>query len=145
MKEINFYKSFQPSKLLVKLCETLLAQGKTLYLLCTNPEEEKQLDYEIWAVSQNSFIPHGTLADPYRDQQPLLLGTDPHYASRADILLMTDWEAWNVSIQNTLLEKFDKILVLKEPKEPCRIKSFIIEQDKEGKWIKNPLDFSENH
>ena len=134
MQEINIYKTAEVSKILPKLVENIVMQGKKIYIYCDNPEQEKELDYLLWSYSQLSFIPHGTTFDIYPNEQIVLLGQDLHYQSDAEILIC----AGKLNDLNSTVNKYEKILLFNQElsNKPINVVINIVEQDISGKWIK---------
>ncbi len=134
MQQINIYKTIEISKILPKLVESIVMQGKKIYLYCDSPEQERELDYLLWSYSQLSFIPHGTTSDIYPNEQVVLLGQDLHYQSDAEILIC----AGKLNDLNTTLNKYEKILLFNQglSNKPINVVINIVEQDISGKWVK---------
>ncbi len=134
MQEINIYKTAEVSKILPKLVENIVMQGKKIYIYCDNHEQEKELDYLLWSYSQLSFMPHGTTSDIYPNEQIVLLGQDLHYQSDAEILIC----AGKLNDLNSTLNKYEKILLFNQElsNKPMNVVINIVEQDISGKWIK---------
>jgi DNA polymerase-3 subunit chi len=134
VQEINIYKTAEVSKILPKLVENIVMQGKKIYIYCDNHEQEKELDYLLWSYSQLSFMPHGTTSDIYPNEQIVLLGQDLHYQSDAEILIC----AGKLNDLNSTLNKYEKILLFNQElsNKPMNVVINIVEQDISGKWIK---------
>ena len=133
--EINIYKTTKISEVLPRLIESIISQGKKIYLYCDSPQQEKELDYLLWSYSQLSFIPHGTTSDIYHSDQALLLGQDLHYQSNAEILIC----AGKFNNINSVTDKYEKILLFNEILPPMGLVTNIIEQDIDGKWVKQKI------
>jgi len=134
VSEINIYKTTEISKVIPKLVENIVAQGKKIYLYCDSPEQEKDLDYLLWSYSQLSFIPHGTISDQYINDQVVLLGQDLYYNSSAEILIC----AGKINNLDLVIGKYEKILLFNNDiiNRNHNGQTNIIEQDQSGKWIK---------
>ena len=141
MSEINIYKTTEISKVLPKLVENIVTQGKKIYLYCDSPEQENSLDYLLWSYSQLSFIPHGTTSDPYPGDQILLLGQDLHYNSAAEILICAGKVDNLNSNLNSIIDKYEKILLFNHESIDTihDAQVHVIEQDASGKWIKHKI------
>lgn len=134
MTEINIYKTTEITKILPKLVENIVAQGKKIYLYCDSVEQEKDLDYLLWSYSQLSFIPHGTTSDICPSDQVVLLGKDLHYNSDAEILIC----AGKVDNLDSIIDRYEKILLFNHEILNIihNVYVNIVEQDSSGKWIK---------
>lgn len=137
MLEINIYKTTEIKKILPKLTESIIAQGKKIYLYCDSPEQEKELDYLLWSYNQLSFIPHGTTSDMYPCDQVVLLGQDLHYQSNAEILICVG----KLNDLNLTTNHYEKILLFNQElsKKPKGVVINIVEQDISGKWVKQKI------
>ena len=45
--EINIYKTTKISEVLPRLIESIISQGKKIYLYCDSPQQEKELENRI--------------------------------------------------------------------------------------------------
>lgn len=70
--EISLYIFNDFIKNLGRLFETILQKENRAILVC-HDEELKAIDLGLWTYSQLAFLPHGTLADPFHGEQPILL------------------------------------------------------------------------
>jgi DNA polymerase IIIc chi subunit len=137
MSEINIYKTTDISKILPKLVENIISQGKKIYIYCDNDEQEKELDYLLWSYNQLSFIPHGTTSDMYPSEQVVLLGKKLDYKSAAEILIC----AGIVDDVNSTTGQYEKILLFNHelPNKTYDMQINVVEQDSSGKWVKQKL------
>ena len=137
MPEINIYKTTEISKVLPKLVENIVTQGKKIYLYCDSHEQEQDLDYLLWSYSQLSFIPHGTTSDHYISDQVVLLGQDLYYNTAAEILIC----AGKVDNLDSIIERYEKILLFNYDSMNIihDVQVHVIAQDGSGKWIKEKL------
>ncbi len=163
MKEINIYKVSQSNflKMVTKLVESIINQNQKIYLLCNSQEEEKQIDDVLWSYSQLSFIPHAISSDPYLADQLVIIGSNPYMEpeNKPEILLVVD-DGKSFKDQDViqfLINQYTKVLVLNifedeqytNTEQPSSLffqttkllgmAVNFIEQDLNGKWIKNPL------
>ncbi len=170
VQEINIYKTTSDAliNVLTKLVETVVLQGNRIYILCKDAKEMKHLDAILWSYNQLSFLPHGTLDDPYQNEQTVLLGVDAELtpANNATIMISVDHPIFFdreliVSNNDSLNRKFcfQKILLLCVTKH-CVTKhtaldcieshclnsfignnttTFIIEQNNNGRWLKKQI------
>lgn len=138
MTEINLYKVSDINKVLPKLIEGIIAQGKKIYLYCNNLHQEEEIDYLLWSYSQLSFIPHGTTNDPYPNEQKVLIGQDLNYDSNAEILLCVG-ETNNLELP---IDRYEKILLFNSHLSNISNHAIvnIVEQDQSGKWIKKKYE-----
>lgn len=69
--------------LLVKIYES----KKKVLVLCKNEEELVEFDKYLWSFSTKVFIPHGTVADPHPEKQPVFLSTKIVNTNKPKVLL----------------------------------------------------------
>lgn len=137
MSEINIYKTTDISKILPKLVENIVSQGKKVYIYCDHDEQEKELDYLLWSYNQLSFIPHGTTSDVYPSEQVVLLGKELDYKSAAEILIC----AGAVDDLSSTTDRYEKILLFNHElqNKTYNMQINVVEQDSSGKWVKQKL------
>ncbi len=138
MTEINLYKTSDINKVLPRLIETIVAQGKKIYLYCSSSKEEEEVDYLLWSYSQLSFIPHGTTNDPYEDEQKVLVGQNINYKTKAEILICLG----EINNLEEAINKYEKILLFNQSLSniPNYVIVNVVEQDQSGKWIKRKYE-----
>ena len=56
MQQINIYKTIEISKILPKLVESIVMQGKKIYLYCDSPEQERELDIHLQSHTMSNII-----------------------------------------------------------------------------------------
>lgn len=61
---------------LSKLLAQILRKGHRILCLCSDSEKVQSLDQQLWIGDQLTFLPHGTIKDPYPELQPILLTSD---------------------------------------------------------------------
>lgn len=64
--------------------------GHKTLVLCEDEARMKQLNELLWTFQPDSFLPHGSTAEPRPDVQPILLATEPDAKNAANMLLVTD-------------------------------------------------------
>ncbi len=75
MSVINFYQlSKTPvEEALPVLLEKILSANGRAIVLCKDKKLLKNLDEALWSVGGTRFIPHGTEAEDFKEQQPIFL------------------------------------------------------------------------
>jgi DNA polymerase-3 subunit chi len=86
MTEVLFYHLTQRplEDVLPGLVERCLGRDWRVVIQTSSPERCKALDSLLWTYRQDAFLPHGTAADGYADQQPVYLtdkGDNPNDAT----------------------------------------------------------------
>lgn len=74
---------------LPKLMEKALGQNMRVVVRGTAPQV-KRLDEALWTYDPNSFLPHGTSADPLPQRQPIYLTASDENPNDATLLVMAD-------------------------------------------------------
>ena len=64
--------------------------GRRLVILCASEEEVNTLDRALWTFSSDVFLPHGTMADEFAQEHPVLLGTGLDDRFSADTVVILD-------------------------------------------------------
>ncbi len=73
--EVNIYRYSVPifAKSFAKLVEMLYAKKLLILILCDSDDSLKECDNLLWTYSQLSFLPHGTMHDPYNKEQDIYI------------------------------------------------------------------------
>lgn len=92
MTEISFYHLSKTEfrKALPSLLEKVLESGKNAVLLAANEDKAKEIDSFLWTFSTKRFIPHGTSADKYKEDQPIYITTAEENPNGSEILIVVD-------------------------------------------------------
>lgn len=93
MTEIGFYHLTRTplEQALPRLLEKALERGERVVLRAADPERLEHLDRVLWTWGQGSFLPHGTRADGWAEEQPVFLTLDPaDVPNGARILVLVD-------------------------------------------------------
>lgn len=90
--EVWFYHLEQATldRVLPELLEKTLAKGWRAIVRAPSQERIEHLDGWLWAWKDDSFLPHGTAAEPDADRQPILLTTDMGNPNAAQALFIVD-------------------------------------------------------
>lgn len=93
-----------------------LKQGWRLMIRGTEPAELKRLDARLWAMPEDSFLPHGIEGGPQDARQPVLLGTGPVTNGAKGLLLIDGAE---VAVDEAL--GLERVWVLFDGQNPDRL------------------------
>lgn len=75
---------------LPKLLEKAYSSSFRTLLLAGSDDQMSQLNQLLWSYDPNSFLPHGSIKEPYQDQQPILISTMPENHNNANLLFITN-------------------------------------------------------
>lgn len=79
---------------LPKLMEKALGQQMRV-VVRGNPVQVKRLDEVLWSYDPNSFLPHGTSADPLPQRQPIYLTSTEENPNNASLLVVADGQRYD--------------------------------------------------
>ncbi len=87
--EISFYRltTLPITKAAPKLIEKIYYSGQRLIVIAQESNLLKSVDDGLWVYSTKHFIPHGTEADEYPEDQPVYLTTKLENPNGADIFM----------------------------------------------------------
>jgi DNA polymerase-3 subunit chi len=87
MVEIFFYhhQNTPIGETLPRLLEKSLARGWRVVVQATSEARLRALDQALWAGARESFLPHGTIADPSPETQPIYLTASNDNPNRAEV------------------------------------------------------------
>ena len=90
MQEVSFYqlKRHSVEKALLRLLEKAVAGGKRAVVRAASAEEAEALDTALWAVDQDSFLPHGTKSTKSWETQPVFLTDTEDNPNKADFVFV---------------------------------------------------------
>jgi len=108
MTEVSVYKlTVTPlEKTLPKLMEKVLQGGKRAVIVSPSKERVEVLNTLMWTYTTLTFLPHGSEADGFAEQQPIWLTTQVEKPNGADVLVLCD------GAEAATLEGFDRCLDL---------------------------------
>lgn len=92
MTEIAFY-HLQRSPLeaaLPKLLEKTLEAGKRAIVLARSDERIEALNAHLWSQNPNGWLPHGSAADGFAEDQPIWMAVSDDNLNGAQFLFLTD-------------------------------------------------------
>ncbi len=75
---------------LPKLLEKAMAAGNRVLVMAGSVERVAYLDNLLWTYQPDSWLAHGTMAQPDQALQPVLLTDRDENANGADLLILTD-------------------------------------------------------
>ncbi|MEC8876410.1 MAG: DNA polymerase III subunit chi [Pseudomonadota bacterium] len=146
MVEFNFYDlgSKPLEKFLSQLLEKILVLKKRAVVIVEDQDQLKYLNQQLWTISTNSFIPHGSKVNGDPKNQPIWLTNifenpnNSSYLISINVLINEGSKNFEkcffiFSKRNTLMLKRVKL-----QKEKClieKIKHNFYHQNENGKWI----------
>jgi DNA polymerase-3 subunit chi len=92
MTEIAFY-HLQRSPLeaaLPKLLEKTLEAGQRAVVVARSEERIEALNAQLWSQNPNGWLPHGSAADGFAENQPIWLSVNDDNPNGAKFLFLTD-------------------------------------------------------
>ncbi|MFQ5533879.1 MAG: DNA polymerase III subunit chi [Sphingomonadales bacterium] len=106
MTEVSFYhlRSQRLEQALPKLLERALDAGLRAVVLTGSKERAEALNSALWTYDPNSFLPHGSAADGYAEEQPVFLTVEEENPAGATVLVLTD------GVEADYLGDFDRCL-----------------------------------
>lgn len=110
MTEVGFYHLTRSTleQALPRLLEKAYAAGNRLLVRASDPEWLELLNRTLWTYGKESFLPHGTKADGFADQQPIYLTVGTENPNAATILVLVDGaDAPDLASFARCLELFD--------------------------------------
>jgi DNA polymerase-3 subunit chi len=101
--EVRFYHPALPvERILPNLLAKIIQSGQKCIFMLRDEERMKQIDNALWSYGNKSFLPHGTVHDPFPDEQPVYLTTGLENPNQATILITVD------GIEPPHIDEFDK-------------------------------------
>ncbi|HEX3208111.1 MAG TPA: DNA polymerase III subunit chi [Geminicoccaceae bacterium] len=92
MVEFAFYHlqrtALEPA--LGRLLERVLASGQRAIVRAPSAERVEALTRALWTFGRDSFLPHGSRADGFAEDQPVFLTDEADYPNGASVLVLVD-------------------------------------------------------
>lgn len=146
MTEVHFYHLQRQT--LESVLPTLLLRarerGWRALVKLASPERLAALDDHLWSFSDESFLPHGTEAEPDPADQPVLLTVGDTNRNGAAMLVLVEGAAWPPDLAGyervaLLLDARDEAAVAAAREDWRRLRSgghpvSYWAQDDEGRW-----------
>lgn len=110
MAEIGFYhlQSVGLEQALPRLLERVLERGLRAVVLAGSAERVEALNRALWTYGRDSFLPHGSRADGFADEQPIYLTERLERPNGATVLVLVDGaEVEDLSDFERCLDLFD--------------------------------------
>lgn len=110
MAEVGFYHldRMPLDEVLPKLLEKALGSGARMVLRAPDAEAVERLNRLLWTFSQSSFLPHGSAADGWSEDQPIYLTAVDEAPNGAEILVQVEGaEAADFTPYRRVLDLFD--------------------------------------
>lgn len=110
MTEVGFYHLTRSplEQALPRLLEKALLAGHRVLLRAVDEERVEHLNRALWTYTNDSFLPHGSRADGFAEEQPIFLTTEVENPNGASVLVLVDAaEAADLSSYARALELFD--------------------------------------
>ena len=147
MTEVGFYHLTRSTleQALPKLLERVLAAGQRAVLRVGPPERLDALDRHLWTYANDAFLPHGTKADGFAEDQPIWLTTGDDNPNGATVLLLADGAAPEpMTGYARVLDLFDgndpdALAAARERWKAAKAKGMTLvywQQDEQGRWKK---------
>jgi DNA polymerase III subunit chi len=90
--ELGFYhlqrSALEPA--LARLLERVLASGQRAVVRASSTDRVEALVRALWTLGQASFLPHGSRADGFAEDQPVFLTHEADYPNGATVLVLVD-------------------------------------------------------
>ena len=109
MTEIDLYElgGTPLERVVPKLLERVLERGKRAVVMAGSAERVEYLNTYLWTYAQRSFLPHGTAADGFAEDQPIYLTSADENPGGASVLLLIDGQtSMNINDFERCLEIF---------------------------------------
>jgi DNA polymerase-3 subunit chi len=95
-------------QVLPELLEKTLARGWRALVRPRDRDRAEHLDGWLWSYRDDSFLPHGTEAEPSAARQPVLIAVAPDNLNAANVLFLIDGaEAGDISSFERCILLFD--------------------------------------
>ena len=110
MTEVGFYHLTRstPDEALPRLLEKAYAAGNRVLVRVGDPERLELLNRALWTYGKELFLPHGTRADGFAEEQPIYLTTQVENPNGGTILaLVADAGAPDLATFDRCLDLFD--------------------------------------
>ncbi len=92
LPEFGFYhlqrSALEPA--LARLLERVLDSGQRAVVRASSADRVEALVRALWTLGQGSFLPHGSRADGFPEDQPVFLTDEADYPNGATVLLLVD-------------------------------------------------------
>jgi DNA polymerase-3 subunit chi len=92
MVEFAFYHlqrtALEPA--LGRLLERVLASGQRAVVRVASADRVEALNRALWTFGRDSFLPHGSRADGFAEDQPVFLTDEADYPNGATVLVLVD-------------------------------------------------------
>lgn len=112
MSDIRFYHltTLPLPKALPKLLEKVIEKDLRVLVYSASSSQIEELNNSMWSYSQKEFLPHGTKADGFLEEQPIYLSTavndNPNGATVLAVVDGTDVEVFGEGFSQTI-DMFD--------------------------------------
>jgi DNA polymerase-3 subunit chi len=119
MTKINFYHltSSPLGKALPKLLEKVIASDARVVVQAPSHERMEQLNSELWTYTTKFFLPHGSKADGFADEQPIYLTASNENPNGATILAIVE----NAEVSE--LQSFEKCLYMFDGNDAAQLQT----------------------
>ena len=109
MTDIGFYHlTVSPLEwALPKLLEKILSSQMRAVVLAGDEEQVEMLNRHLWLYDPNSFLPHGSVKDGHKEQQPVYLATELENPNEAQVLVVLDGSEPDVTGFSRVVDMFN--------------------------------------
>lgn len=109
MTEVSFYHLQRAplERVLPKLLEKVVERGLRALVIAGSEERVETLNRLLWTYEQRSFLPHGSVAEPHAEAQPILLAARDDNRNGAKVLVLVDGAEGDLAAYERCLDVFD--------------------------------------
>jgi DNA polymerase III subunit chi len=115
--EVGFYHLTRSplEEALPRLLEKVLLAGHRAVLRAVDEERLEHLNRCLWTYTNDSFLPHGSRADGFAEDQPVFLTTEVENPNGASVLVLVDAAAADD------LARYARVLELFDGEDPGQV------------------------
>ncbi len=118
--DISFYEVVSDlfEKSVCKLIEKSYQSGQNSFVKVEDANFQELINKTLWTFSQKTFVPHGSINDPFPERQPVLISVSEENLNNSKILISVASEYSNIEI-------FERVVIIfshdsKIQKDLCR-------------------------
>lgn len=95
LSEIVFYNITNPDfeKSVCRIIAEIYHNDRPLFVKVPDTSHQNSINDVLWTYAQHAFIPHGSIADPYPEKQPVLISHLYENKNMSEILILVANEA----------------------------------------------------
>lgn len=140
MSELWFYHLERSGldQVLPGLLEKTLERGWRARIEVGSAERAEALSAQLWTYRDDSFLPHGTVAEGHAEAQPILLVTSEPNLNKADVLFLIESEV--LPLPAGRLKPFQRTMILFDGRDEAALAQARI-QWREAKAADIPVSY----